>query len=552
MIRTSHTISAATLLLAAGCYTGIDRGAAVADDSTGAADSASGSGSGSDSDGETDGPAEAAVSPSGLSRLTRIEYERTVTAIFGDEIAALVDFGGLPADGKIGRFESNADLNVNIDVIDAYRLIAEQIGEAAGARATTLLGCEESAPCVEAFIRDWGLLIYRRPLSDAEVGIFVDFWNTERADGTLADAMRMTVSAFLQTPDFLYRLERGEPDADGAVRLLTGYEVATRLSFFLWKSGPDLELLDAAGAGELDTPEGIAGHTERLLADPRADYTLLRFHASWLGIDGLGAQVVDATAFPAFEELRDDMVAETEQFVLHLFREDDAQVSTMFSADWSFASPELAAFYGDGVASNAGDGSIVLDPSQRMGVLTHASYLTSHARTPTRAAIYRGKSILVDVFCLSLVPPPDAATNVEFDSSRPAREQIEMATGGGSCMGCHQLINPLGFLFENYDGIGAWRTMEGEFPIDAVATIVGTDIDGEYANATALMAKLAHSPLVEECVSRQWMRFALSRPEGELDDPSIAAVAAAAGGDMRAMIPALTQTDTFRYRRLPE
>jgi hypothetical protein len=532
-----------------GCYTGFsgDPSADAAPGDDGAADDGSG-----DDDGGSDDTADVEVSASDVARLTRVEYERSVTAIFGEAIAADVNFENLPADGKLGRFTSNAGLDVNIDSLDAYRIVAEDVGEAAGARATELLGCEEAPECVDAFVRDYGRMIYRRDLEDAEVGVLVQFWTAARQEGELADAMRLLVAALLQTPDFLYRLEKGAPGDDGPVRRLTGEEVASRLSFFLWKSGPDEELLDAAAAGELDTAEGVLAHAERLLADPRADDTLVEFHMSWLGIDALDTQLVDLDRFPEYATLKDDMLEETRRFVLHVLREGDGKLATLFTADYSFASPELAAFYGDGVASVGDDGRIALDGSQRRGVLTQASFLTAHARSPERAAIYRGRSLLVDLMCQQLVPPPDVESALDFDTTRPAREQIEDATAGPACAGCHQLINPLGFLFENYGGIGEWRTMDGEFPIDAAAEVPGIDIAGEYANAPELMPSLAASEDVASCVARQWMRFALSRPEGPEDESSIAAAYENGGGDLRAMIGAITQTDAFRHRRLPE
>jgi Protein of unknown function (DUF1592)/Protein of unknown function (DUF1588)/Protein of unknown function (DUF1595)/Protein of unknown function (DUF1585)/Protein of unknown function (DUF1587) len=550
--RTIHGVLGLLLLGGSACYTGLggSSGAGGADDAAGSDDGVAGS-EGESTAGESGGAADAAVSPSDVARLTRLEYERTVTAIFGAELAADVDFEGLPADGRLGRFESNAGLDVNIDSVDAYRIVAEDVGEAAGARAASLLGCEESPECVAAFITSYGRFIYRRSLSAGELDVFVQFWNANREGGELADAMRLVVTALLQTPDFLYRLEKGGAGDDGEVRRLTGEEVASRLSFFLWKSGPDTELLDAAAAGDLDSAEGLLAQAERLLADPRADDTLVRFHNVWLGIDAFETELVDAERFPEFEALRADMIDETRQFILHVIREDDAQVSTLFTAEYSFASPELAAFYGDGVASSD-DGEITLDPRQRMGLLTHASYLTAHARTPERAPIYRGRSLLVDMFCKQLTPPPNVNTTIDFDSSSSARQQIEDATAGPACTGCHRMINPLGFLFENYDGVGQWRTMDGVYPVEAAAEVVGTDIDGAYANATELITRLGDSADLQACVSRQWMRFALSRPEGSEDEGSIVAASEQAGGDIHALIGALTQTDAFRHRRLPQ
>lgn len=554
----NSVLAALCALVGTGCYAGVS----VDADSLGGTDTAPASGSAEGtaeggSEGDTEGdtedaePSEDSVSVSGLSRLTSSEYERTVTTIFGESVVAGVNFENLPPDGTIGRFETNAGLDVNIDSVDGYRLVAEDIGLAAGNNAAALLGCEESPECVDGFIRDYGLLIYRRPLNDAEAGVFADFWDSMRADGGLTDAMRMTVTAMLQTPDFLYRLEKGDEGEQGDLRRLTGYEVASRLSFFLWGEGPDLELLEAAGAGGLDTAAGVEMQTERLLASPQADDTILRFYKSWLGLESLATQEVDSEEFPEFEGLRDDMISETEAFILHVFREDDARVSTLLSADYSFASPELAAFYGEGVQSVDGE-EITLNPSQRLGILTQASYLTAHARSPQRAPIYRGTSLLIDLFCVPLPPPPDVGTAVEFDSSASTRAQIEEGTSGPTCQGCHVMINPLGFLFEHYDALGRWRTMDGEYSVDAAASVVNTDVDGDYADAIELIPRLAESEQVEECVSRQWLRFALSRPDGSMDADSIAQAADEARGDMRALVGAITRTDAFRFRRLQE
>ena len=182
MIRATFraTLGLGVLGHVAACYTGVSGHDPAAADGT--AGSTSGVEDGSTS--ESDGTEEIAVSPSHLARLTRAEHRRTVTAIFGATIAGEVDFGKLPSDGKVGRFTSNAELDINIDSLDAYRMVAEDVGEAAGAHASELLGCDESPACVTAFVTAYGRRIYRRPLADAEVGVFVQFWDDHREAGT--------------------------------------------------------------------------------------------------------------------------------------------------------------------------------------------------------------------------------------------------------------------------------------------------------------------------------------------------------------------------------
>lgn len=488
-----------------------------------------------------------AVAPSSLARLTAVEYQRTVTAIFGDELVAGVQFETLPADGVVGQFATNAGLNVNADSADRYRIVAEQIGARAGERASALLGCDESEACVDAFIRSYGELIYRRPLSDDEVGVFRNFWTTARSQGSVNDAMRLIVTAFLQTPDFLYRLEQVP---GGTLAKLNGYELASRLAFFLWKSGPDRELLTAASNHDLDTRGGLAAQARRLLDDKRADFTLLHFFTAWLGIAVLDRQDVNPVEFPEYAGLRDDMIAETQAFILHVFRNDDAQLRTLFSANYSFASPKLATFYGAGVVKTEGN-RITLDPSQRMGVLTQASFLTAHARTPTRAAIFRGRSMLIDVLCKPLVFPANGNTAVNFDPTLPGRKQVEQVTSSPGCRECHALFNPMGFLFENYDGIGRWRTTDHGEPVNATAEVIGTEVGGTMTGAPEFLRKLGDSEEVANCMARQWFRFALSRMDEAADEESIVSAATAAHGDMRELIVNIVQSDGFRYRALP-
>jgi hypothetical protein len=493
-----------------------------------------------------------AVAPSKISRLTRIEYERTVTAIFGAELLTGVRFDNLPSDSKAGPFESNAPLDVDEDGVDGYRNVAEAIGERAGADAEALLGCEESSACVEGFVQDLGDKLYRRPLDAEAQAAYLKLFEAIRNSGTLSDALRVTVTAMLQSPQFLYRLELGTETSEPDVRRLTGYELAARLSFFLWKTAPDAELIAAAGAGDLDEPEGIEREARRLLTDPRADYTIGRFHLAWLGVAELEEHALDTEAFPDFEALKADMLAETEQFVVDVFHH-DAKLETLLSAPYTFASPALAAFYGS--AEPDADGKLALDTDQRLGVLTHASFLTAHAKSPKTAAIHRGKAIREQLFCQGLPAPPPVDTIIEPDPSLTTREQIEQKTAPETCAACHTLINPLGFLFENYDAIGRWRTEDNGLPVDASGGISETDVDGDLVGAVELAQALASSETVTSCVSRQWLRFALGRDDGKLDTESIELASERAhqqSGDLRELIVGLTISDAFRHRRVPK
>lgn len=488
-----------------------------------------------------------------LARLTRSEYERSIRTAFGDVAIEGFRADRLPPDGSVGPFASNAFFAVDDDGVEAYRTVAEAIGASAALEMESLLECGDTPTdaCIEAFVRSTGDELFRRPIRDDEVEPYVALYRSALATDTPADGFRLVVTAILQSPSFLYRVEIGVPTDDPAARRLTGYEIASRLSFFLWKQGPDRELLDAAASGELDTPEGVQTHARRMLEDPRADLALVEFHTGWLGVSTLLSHSVDDAAFPDFQILKADMLEETETFALHVFREDDATLRTLLTAPYTFASPALASFYGvEGVTAT---GRIELPPT-RSGVLMHAGFIASHTHDATTAGVHRGKVIREDFLCQTMPSPPPIDTVIEPNPMLSARQQLEEKTSPATCRACHELMNPIGFAFEHFDPIGRYRTMEGEFPIDASGAVNGSDIAGSIDGAAELAEGLVESETVHRCVARQWLRFALGRPVQELDARSLDhayETYESSGRDLRELIVALTGTDAFLYRRLP-
>jgi hypothetical protein len=247
------------------------------------------------------------------------------------------------------------------------------------------------------------------------------------------------------------------------------------------------------------------------------------------------------------------MEQETERFVLHVFREADATVEGLLTAPYTFATPELASFYG----SDGGDESFArtaLESTERAGLLTQASFLVSHTNEETTAAVHRGKVIREQLLCQSLPLPPPIDTVISPDPALSARQRLEQKTSPASCAACHRLMNPIGFLFEHYDATGRYRDLDGELPVDATGAVPESDIDGTLDGAIALARALAASELVHRCVARQWFRFALGRHDREGDTPSIEEAFAhydRAGRDLRELIVAITRTTAFRHRRLP-
>lgn len=510
-----------------------------------------GSSGGPGTDGES---CDTCVGASQTLRLTRVEYERTVRAALGDARVDGVRFDHLPSDGSNGPFSSNAFFSVDEDSVEAYRAVAEAVGQSAAADADALLACDGgtvTAACTEAFLRRLGTRFYRRPLEPAEVTAYATLFETASATGGAADGVRLSITAMLQSPFFLYRIERGLPTVRDGVNRLTDHEVATRLGYFLWKSAPDDALLAAAEAGELSTAEGVRAQARRMLDDPRADFAIMRFHTEWLGVAGVTTHSVDESRFPEFIALRDDMLAETEQFTLQVFRQSDASLATLLTAPYTIASPGLAELYG---ASASGGADVDLDPAQRAGVLTHASFLTAHVNDPTTAAVHRGRTIRESFLCQELPLPPPVDTIIAPDASLSTRQKLEAKTSPPSCAACHRLMNPLGFAFEHFDAIGRWRDMDGEHVIDATGEVEESDVTEPFDGAVELAGLLAESEQVHRCVARQWLRFALGRREAAADELSLEQAYEAyeaSGRDLRELLVAITATPAFRHRALP-
>ena len=374
--------------------------------------------------------------------------------------------------------------------------------------------------------------------------------------------IRLVVQGMLQSPDFLYRPEFGSGEA--GVSPLSPYELASRLSYFLWNSMPDEDLFAAADAGTLETPEQLSAQAERMLNDAKAEDMVQSFHRQWLQITLVGHLEKDEEIFPgAGVELQDAMRLETDTFVDQVVRHGDGLLSTLLTADYSYANQRLAEHYDVDLESGVQDDGlpdgfsrIQLDPARRAGLLTHASVLAAHAYPDRTSPIHRGIFALEQVFCADIPElPRNIAPEVpNVDPNASSREQFAQHATDPACFGCHQYIDPIGFSFENYDGIGAYQTEEGNgLPIDSSGEIQLTDVDGAVGSALEVAQRAAESSQVRQCMVRQWARFALGRHEDDSIACSISRVDdsfAESGGNIRELILAIVGSDMFRFREL--
>jgi Protein of unknown function (DUF1592)/Protein of unknown function (DUF1588)/Protein of unknown function (DUF1595)/Protein of unknown function (DUF1585)/Protein of unknown function (DUF1587) len=476
-----------------------------------------------------------------------------------DQAAPATQF---PGEEVVLGFDNNADQqSVSGLLIEGYESAAIALSKAATLNLPALLACDPTAQgedaCVAAFLQDFGLRIYRRPLEAEESSRLLAFYAKSKQSFDFPTAVRLLLQAMLQSPHFLYRVETQGTPVSASVVKLPGYQLASRLSYLLWSSTPDQPLLQAAASGALDTPEGIKAQAERLLTDPRAKQAVSSFFSQWLDfekISKIGQADKSAAAFPTFKPSLPALLRqEAELFVQDVFF-DGGDLNRLLSGNYTFMNQELAEFYGVSGPSGADFAKVLLDPQRRAGVLTQGGFLASHAKADQTSPVQRGLFVREQLLCAA-PPPPPANVNTMLpppDPQATTRERLTMHRSAPACAGCHALLDPVGFAFEHFDGVGLWRDAESGKPIDATGEIVSTvDADGKIDGALELAAKLSQSAQVRQCVAKQWFRFGYGRSEADVDQCTLQRLTdtfASSGGSWQALVLELTQTDAFRYR----
>jgi hypothetical protein len=504
-----------------------------------------------------------------IRRLTRFEYNNTVRDLLGD---ATNPADLLPPEEEVAGFNNQAAALTSSDLlIEQYMKVAEEVSaRAVGDIGALLPECDPMLdgedPCALSFIEDFGRRAYRRPLSQAEVERLksVFDWAVNDPDlGRFEDGIQVVIEAVLQSPSFLYRAELGgETPIEGDVVPFTSWEMATKLSYMLWNTMPDAELFAAAEADELRTKDQIAAQATRMLEDDKARDLIRNFHTQWLLLSHLDSVTKDTSVYPAFSgSLRPLWKEEIQRFVEHVILEGDGSLQSLLTASYSFMNEDLASFYGSDVLDSVTGSEfrqVELAADRRAGLLTSAGLMATHANLNQSSPVFRGKFVREQLMCDTLpLPPNDLVIEPpELDPTKTTKEQFEEIGANPTCAGCHSLMNPIGFIFEHYDGVGQWRDQQNGKDIDATGEVVQTeDIDGVYDGAIELAHALAGSSQVQECVSSQWFRFAYNRtvtPEDSCSVEQLNEVFADSNFNIKALLVALTQTNAFLYRRAVE
>jgi hypothetical protein len=498
--------------------------------------------------------------PAPLRRLTRVEYDNTVRDLLGDTSAPAEHF---PPDEVAGVFSNDAQsLSVTPLLAEKYMDAAELLAARAVSNLPALVDCDWSQlgeeTCARDFVTRFGRRAYRRPLREPEVVRLMTLYTGARAEpqADFAWGIEVLVQAFLQSPQFLYRFEPATPTAaDRKLARLTPHELATRLSYLVWGTMPDPWLGAKADAGELASADQLGTTVREMLDDPRARPALAEFYRQWLGLGALADLYKDPKVYPEFTPaLRDALEGEVPAFVEQVLFRQDASLTSLLTAPLVSGQGPLAAFYGVPSSDGLENPIVAADPAQRSGILTLASVLSVYGLPNQSSPIHRGKLVRERLLCQALSPPPPGVivTAPEVDPGRPTSERFAAHRANPACAGCHDLMDPIGLGFEEYDGIGRFRTTDGGLAVDDSGHVTGTtDIDGDFRGARALATELAGSAQVQNCVALQWFHYAFGRPEQAGDRCALQAMDQAfeqSGGDLRELLVALSQTDSFSYR----
>ena len=409
--------------------------------------------------------------------------------------------------------------------------------------------------CVERIVTNLAHHAWRRPVTKTEVAKLTGFVALAKANGQTTDqGIQLALQAILVSPHFLFRVEHDPNPTDPArVHPLSDLELASRLSYFLWSSMPDDELLTLAEAGKLHAPDTLDAQVKRMLADPRSAAIADNFAGQWLELRNLDSVKPDPQKFPEWNsELRDAMRQETELFFDHMLRE-NRPMGEFLDARYTFLNERLARFYGIDGVKGPEFRRVELTTQQRGGILSQASVLTVSSYPTRTSVVIRGKYILNNILGSPPPPPPPDVPQLDEASvgaTASLRQQMEKHRANAMCASCHNKMDGLGFGLENYDGIGKWRTLDGKFPVDAKGTLP----NGNTFSSPAEMRSELRSQLPQfaRAVVEKMLTYSLGRGLGPNDRRTVDAVTRkleADGYPFQTMIFEIVRSLPFQSRR---
>lgn len=490
-----------------------------------------------------------------LHRLNRAEYNNTVRDLLG---TALTPADTFPPDGVSGGFDNNASaLTLSTTELRLMESAAETLAAEAtdpqGATLQRIAPCAGSsvASCVEQFVRDFGLRAWRRPLADDEVAAMVAVARSGLQDyqETFAQQVERAVVAFLVSPHFLFRVELDSDPASKVAHPLGAYELASRVSYFLRSSTPDDALLAAAKDGSLLTDAGLTGQLDRMLADDRAKALAENFAGQWLELRAAATFTPDPKLFPGWSPaLRDDMVAQTRLTFADLLK-GSSTLTDLFLSEDTYLNDRLATFYGLTLPGSSELKKVPVPAGPRRGILTQGAVLSATSLPVRTSIVRRGQYIQAELLCSPLPPPPaNVPTLPPAASTGSQRQRLEVHVTAPVCQGCHDAMDPYGFVLEQFDATGALRTLDGTVPIDTSATLPNGE---QVANVQELQSTMATDPRIPDCFVQQVATYALGRALGPADSAALGTLQhefSRSGQHVDQVIRRVVLSPTFRRR----
>lgn len=457
--------------------------------------------------GEGEGEVEPAVAepawpapPPTLRRLSHGEYNASVRDLFAPQALPDQVFADDP---KVHGFDNQAkSLGPSPLLIEQRRAAASQIADVV----------QSQGP-----LDEWAAALLRRafrgPVSDDDAAAFGDLVAEARELADDAAAAHALVTAVLQAPRFVYRIDDSGPHA-----------VASRLSYLLWGTPPDGALMEAAESGGLTDPAVAAAHIDRMLGDARAAARIVEFHRQWLDLDSIRGINKDAWAFPDYDEsLKRSMREEADRFIEAAVASGGGHPELLRNSEGSVDALLARLYDDDPPAEGLGWAPTAHHPAERAGLLTQGWFLASRAHVIHPSPVLRGVFVLKRLLCRTPPPPDPGAdtappTDELPDALKTNRQRYAAHVAEPSCQGCHDEIDGIGFSFESYDAVGAYRLTDAGEPVDSSGwvTVDGTRV--EVRSAVELTRRLADSAEVDRCVARQWFRFGFGRDLEQADD----------------------------------
>lgn len=461
--------------------------------------------------------------PTLLRRITESQYRSSIAAIFGPEVPVLGRFERpLRAHGLIAVGTSEAGLSPY--AMEQYDIAAQGVADfiLTLENRETYLPCvpateaDVDRACVSAFIDEYGLMLFRRPVTDEQRDRYLDIVERGTARlGSVYQGLRYALVGMMTAPEFLLRIERAVEDPDHpGMHQLDRWSKAARLSFFLTDATPDAELLQAAADGELDYAQGLQKQVDRLLASPQFESALRAFFRDMLEFELFDDLAKDTEIYPAFNsDVVTDAQEQTLRDIVRILVAEAGDYRDLFTLTDSEMTRSLGVLYRQPVASRDGWERVPLsNDGRRLGIQSHISFLALHAHPGRSSPTLRGEALRNIFLCQEVPdPPPDVNFSAVQDAASTvmptARDRLSAHNTEPACAGCHKVMDPLGLALEHYDGLGMFRVQENSAPIDASGSLDGVDYDDAHGLAQAL----SRHPETPRCLVEKLYRFGVGR-----------------------------------------